>query len=154
MTSRVFPVVEEMVPLTEVLPHRAPMLLLDEMVSVDGGTVLCRTTIREDSTFLRDGTMPAIVGLEYMAQAVGAILGLWVLLEGGRVTGGLLLGAPSFELDVDHYEVGDVLDIRCTYAWGSGDLWKFDCAVERRGKSVSRANLNVLRIRPELEAVS
>jgi predicted hotdog family 3-hydroxylacyl-ACP dehydratase len=77
------------------------------------------------------------------------VLGLWVLLAGGRVTGGLLLGAPILELDVDFFEIGDTLDVRCSHVWGTDEVWKFDCEVEREGVSLVRATLNVLRIHPE-----
>ncbi len=149
-----FPEVKEMLPLEQVLPHRPPMILIDEMVRVEGGTVECATTIRPTSTFVREGKVPAIVGLEYMAQSVGAVLGLWVLLAGGRVTGGLLLGTPELEVDVDEFDVGDRLRIICDHLWGNEDVWKFHCEIVRAGISVMRGTLNVLRIRPELEVAS
>ena len=149
-----FPVVTEMVPVEDVLPHRAPMILIDEMVRIDGGIIDCVTTIRADSPFVVDGRVPAIVGLEYMAQSVGALLGLWVLLEGGRLTGGLLLGTRELELRVDSFAVGDRLDIRCCHEWGNDDIWRFGCALRREGELLMEGSLTVLRMRPELEVAS
>ena len=62
--------------IAEVLPHSAPMILLEEIVACGGASIRCRATIRSDSMFVAAGRVRAIVSLEYMAQAVAAFAGM------------------------------------------------------------------------------
>lgn len=140
-----FPKVERMFPVAEILPHRGRMVLIDEVIAVDGGTIRCGVHIRPDSAFVRGSTVATIVCLEYMAQTTGALLGLWAAQIGGRVTGGLLLGTPEFELHVPELDVGDRVEVECTHLWGHDDVWKFSGAAYRGGQRVAAGTLNVLR---------
>jgi len=60
------------------IPHRLPMRLLDEIVSVDDRVILCRKTFREDEFFVQGHfpgypIVPGVIQCECCLQA-GAIL--------------------------------------------------------------------------------
>ena len=63
-------------PIVELVPHRPPMLLLDRVLSYDGECVVCETVLEHDSPFVEQGHVPALVGIEYMAQTIAAGAGL------------------------------------------------------------------------------
>ena len=54
------------------VPHREPMILIDRITLLKDDYLESEVTIREDSMFLRDGAVPAWVGVEYMAQTCAA----------------------------------------------------------------------------------
>ncbi len=60
------------------IPHRPPMRLLDEIVSVDDRNIVCRKTFRDDEFFVQghfpgDPIVPGVIQCECCLQA-GAIL--------------------------------------------------------------------------------
>ena len=61
------------------------MLLVDEVVSHAGATVLCRTTIREDMPFVHSGEVPLLIALELFAQSACTLFALAASDGGGGV---------------------------------------------------------------------
>lgn len=53
------------------IPHAGPMVLLDEVVSCDDRTIVCRTSShrRADNPLRHGDALPAVCGCEYGAQA-------------------------------------------------------------------------------------
>lgn len=63
-------------PLAELLPHAGDMILIDKIVSFDDEQIFTRLTVKPDGLFsLPDGSLPAWVGIELMAQSVAAFAG-------------------------------------------------------------------------------
>jgi len=122
-------------PITEVVPHRPPMLLLDRVLSYDGELVVCELVIEPSSPFAVGGEVPAIVGLEYMAQATAAGAGLSARGKGQPARMGFLLGCRNLTIAVDSFRVGDRLTVEARRTWGENDLGSFACQV-RRGDDV------------------
>ena len=122
-------------PIADLVPHRPPMLLLDRVLSYDGERVVCEVVLQSRSPFAVDGEVPALVGLEYMAQAIAAGAGLSARGRGrpGRV--GFLLGCRELTIAVDAFQVGDRLTIEARRTWGETDIGSFACKV-RRGADV------------------
>src|SRR5215471_7164387 len=79
------------------LPHAGPMVLLDRVISVDEDSLLAEVCIRSDSLFCNGGGVGAWVGVEYMAQAIGAWAGYTAQLRGEPVKLGFLLGTRSYD---------------------------------------------------------
>ncbi len=130
-------------PIAELLPHTPPMILLDEMVSVDGQKVVCRVKVRPDSMFVEDGKVPALVAIEYMAQAIGASVGLVAKTAGKPVKVGFLLGTRELALSVDYFEVGDELLVESERLFGEQVIGSFKSSVTRQGVEVASALVNV-----------
>jgi 3-hydroxyacyl-[acyl-carrier-protein] dehydratase len=62
----------------ELIPHRPPMLLIDEIVSVSDSSIVCRKTFRPDEYFFQGHypdfpLVPGVILLESCCQA-GAVL--------------------------------------------------------------------------------
>jgi predicted hotdog family 3-hydroxylacyl-ACP dehydratase len=113
-----------------VVPHRAPMMLLDVVLAHAADDTTCVVTIREDSP-LREpgGPVPGWVGLEYMAQCVAAHAGLIEHAAGRTPTIGLLIGARGVTFHAHGYLPGQVLHVSARRIWGEGRLGAFACSI-------------------------
>ena len=81
----------------QLLPHSGPMVLLDRVVVADDESMCAEVRIRSDSFFCADGGVGAWVGLEYMAQTIGAYAGYTAWLRGEPIKIGYLLGTRCYE---------------------------------------------------------
>lgn len=141
--------VEDLPPITDLLPHDPPMVLLDAVRDFTDTTIDCRVVIRDEAPFVEDGKVAALVSLEYMAQAAGVLLGVAAYSESGAIKRGLLLGCRELRLEVGHFAVGDELGIHAKHVWGSEGMANFECTVTRGDEQVAWATLNVLVIEPD-----
>lgn len=139
----------ELPPLSALVPHRPPMLLVDELVAHEGRTVVCRTTIRDDHPFLEDGEVPALVAVELFAQAAAALVGLLAPAGGPSMQSGALLGSREVRLFTDALHVGDELEIRCTETWTVGPAAQMDCVLLRGGETIAEGSINVMAGEPK-----
>ena len=131
-------------PIVELVPHRPPMLLLDRVLSYDGECVVCETVLEHHSPFAAQGEVPALVGIEYMAQAIAAGAGLSAI-ENGNAAGrtGFLLGCRNLMIAVDSFQVGDRLTIEARRTWGENQIGSFACKVQRGAEVLVEGALTV-----------
>lgn len=131
--------------LSEMLPHRPPMLLLTAVDHADAEAIVCRVQLEEGAAFVREGRAGAHVAIEYMAQAVAAFAGSRSLAEGRPVEVGYLIGARDVTFEVDWLYVGDELTVEARRVWGDDVLGSFNCRVSRAGAPIAEGSLNVYR---------
>jgi predicted hotdog family 3-hydroxylacyl-ACP dehydratase len=99
-------------PLAELLPHAGDMILIDEILGFDEEQIHTRLSVRPGGLFNRaDGSMPAWIGIELMAQSVAAYAGCQARTRGEPVALGFLLGSRKFECNVEHFPAGAELTI-------------------------------------------
>jgi predicted hotdog family 3-hydroxylacyl-ACP dehydratase len=132
-------------PVEELLPHRERMLLLDEVREAGEASIACGVVLREASPFVENGRVNAIVAIEYMAQCVGAWVGLQDRRNGQPIRIGYLVGSREVTFAVDDFVVGDDLRVEASRLWGDDSLGHFACRVERGGATVAEGVLNVYR---------
>ncbi|MBX8520028.1 hotdog family protein [Pseudomonas cichorii] len=102
-------------PLAELIPHAADMILIDQVLSFDEEQIQTRVTVRPDGLFSQpDGSLPAWLGVELMAQSVAAYAGCQARLKGEPAQLGFLLGSRKFECNVGHFPAGSELTIHAT----------------------------------------
>jgi predicted hotdog family 3-hydroxylacyl-ACP dehydratase len=140
---------EPLPPLTEVVPHRPPMLLLDQVTRWEPRRIACQVVLRDDSPFVEAGRAPATLAIEYMAQCIAAHVGMRGRASGEPVQIGYLIGARDVTLPTEDFRVGDVLRVTAAHLWGDDRLGSFTCTVERGGRAVAAGTLNVYRGRIE-----
>jgi predicted hotdog family 3-hydroxylacyl-ACP dehydratase len=127
----------------ELLPHRGPMVLIDDLVDAGEGWVTAGVRIAEDCLFFEPGAgMPCWIGIEYMAQTVALYSGLHAKRAGEPIRIGLLLGARRHEAMTDYFPLGSYLEIHAREQWQDGQMGIFDCSVEG-GRCLAKARLNV-----------
>lgn len=127
------------------IPHRGAMRLLDRVLEVDDEHVLAEVDVPFDGLFVRDGQVPAWVGIEYMAQAVAAWAGNRARQEGGAPRPGLLLGTRRYEAHCEGFASGERLRVhaRCELMGGNG-LGQFDCVIEGGGRTLAHSRISVI----------
>ncbi len=97
--------------IANLLPHKPPALLLDEVIAVEPGKVRCGLTVRSaPQTEETHELIETSIGIEYLAQAAGVGFGL-SRTSGAQVqTGsGLLLAVRSLECNAHYFRVGQRL---------------------------------------------
>jgi len=78
----------------QVLPHRAPMLLLKEVLSCSDSAIQCKFMhVPEDAFTDAHGRRPAWVGIEYMCQAIAALEGTLRLRENETIKPSFVIGS-------------------------------------------------------------
>ncbi|MDR0673783.1 MAG: hypothetical protein LBF93_09060 [Zoogloeaceae bacterium] len=117
-------------PMEAYLPHRGRMVLLDAVLAAKPGYIRCVTTIRLDSPFCRHDGVPAHMGVEYMAQAVGALVGWQSRGAGEPVRIGFLVSARKFTSKVTRFSVGARLEVEARENWRNDEgLGVMDCVI-------------------------
>jgi len=120
--------------LSVLLPHRPPMLLLDEVVDYGEDFAIACVAIQRDSRFFdsRLDAVPAWIGIEYMAQTVGIWAGDQQLRAGRAVDVAFLLGTRCYRSNVHAFARDSVLTIRADvlYREESTGMGSFGCRID------------------------
>ena len=99
-------------PLAELIPHAGDMILIDQVLAFDEEQIQTCLTVRAGGLFNEaDGSLPAWVGVELMAQSVAAFAGCQARSKGDAVKLGFLLGSRKFECNVARLPLGSELNI-------------------------------------------
>ena len=131
-------------PIAELLPQAAPMVLLDAVLGWDVDRLDAAVTIRADSPFSCPGLgVPVHVGIEYMAQACGALSGIEACAAGRPVRIGYLLGTRRFLAAVDWFPQNADLTVRIGAVFRDEDMGVFDCVIHGGGRELAKAQLTV-----------
>lgn len=126
------------------------MRLLDGLASYDEKTATCVVKLTHASPFMRQGRVPAVVAMEYMAQSVAAYATLHAdknveanpeSLRKPKL--GYLVGVRRLDLFVNDFVPGDELIVQVTHVWGAEAGAQFQGIVTRGGVTVAAANLTV-----------
>ena len=133
-------------PIARLLPHAAPMLLLDEAIACGEDEMQTGATVREGGIFFRPGLgIPAHVALEWMAQTCGAFIGVTALDSQQPVRIGYLLGTRDFQCSRAWFTAGETLHIYTRLLFRDDEMGVFDCRVTDAvaGLDVAHAQLTV-----------
>jgi len=133
-------------PIAELIPHAGDMILIDQVLRVGDEDIETQLTVRRNGLFNQvDGSLPAWVGIELMAQSVAAFAGCQARLCGEPVELGFLLGTRKYECNVDRFPAGAELHIHATRSLqDENGMGVFECHL--RGQGIQAlARLNVFR---------
>jgi predicted hotdog family 3-hydroxylacyl-ACP dehydratase len=129
----------------ELLPHRGPMLLIDRVTAADAERLSAQASVNAQAWYAdAGGNMPAWIGVELMAQAIAAFVGLEQRRQGKPIKIGFLLGTRKYSCAVPAFARDAVLDVTAhlVYREASG-LGAFDCHIELKGERVADATIKV-----------
>ncbi len=125
------------------------MLLLDAVDGAEDGLLVASVTIRPDSPFARPDGVAAHIGLEYMAQACGALAGLTSLEAGEPVRVGFLIGARRVELHRSWFRYGERLTVSAQLMYRDDATAAMKTLIEIGGICVAEAQLAVYQPPPD-----
>ncbi|WP_028108305.1 hotdog family protein [Ferrimonas futtsuensis] len=135
-------------PLSQYLPHDEPMILIDELVSLEAESLSCKVTLSEDSPFYDpdSGRVPEWVGMEYMAQTVATLAGVEARGRGEEVRIGFLLGTRKYQVHERAFALNTPYTIRVERLYQDEDgMANFQCDIFRGQAPVASARINVFQ---------
>ena len=99
-----------MLNIKQLIPQRSPIMMVDELLCVNGDEAQCRLTVREDNFFLESDGLIAEVGIiEHIAQSASAFAGYRAIDAGATEPPvGYIGEVKNFHLS-QRPAVGDVL---------------------------------------------
>ena len=136
----------------EVVPHRGSMLLVERVLAWDSEHATVAARPQGDAWYAEDGAMPSWIGIELMAQAIAAHVGLVARSKGEAPKPGVLLGTRQFRASRTHFMAGVELMVkaRVSYRDETG-LAAYDATIDLDGAEIASANVTVYEP-PDFEA--
>ncbi len=129
----------------ELVPHSGKMSLLDNIIEYRDGWLRAEVCISADSMFVNELGVPAWIGLEYLAQAVGAYSGWQERSKGRPPKLGFLLGTRKYLCSSDYFAIGTTLTLTVQLeVEAENGLNVFRCVLEGEGVEAT-ANINVFQ---------
>lgn len=132
--------------MAELVPHSGDMILLDKVASYGEDEVETRVQVKAGGLFNQaDGSYPAWLGVELMAQSIAAFAGSHARAANKPVALGFLLGTRKFECDVESFPLGAVLQIKALRTLQDDNgMAVFECHLNGPG-IYATARLNVFQ---------
>lgn len=129
----------------ELVMHRGAMSLLDSIIDYGDDWLRAKVEIGRDSMFADECGVPSWVGMEYLAQAIGAFEGLKRRLQGDVPKLGFLVGSRRYACSSDYFKIGQVLTLQIKQEMrAENGLAVFYCELTGEGVEAS-SNLNVFQ---------
>lgn len=124
------------------LPHSGAMVLLDKVIDYNDHSLSAELTVRDDGLLGDELSVSAWAGIEYMAQAIAAYIGIKAKLAGEPIKLGYLLGTRRYNSNVSAFAVGTTLGVQITIIIQDDKLGVFDCSISGDNIDIT-ASLNV-----------
>jgi 3-hydroxyacyl-[acyl-carrier-protein] dehydratase len=119
----------------DLLPHRAPWLLVDRVVARDEGTVEAHKLLTATDPLLSDGSLPELLLLEALAQTAACLQ-----TEALGRHRGLLVAATKFEV-TERPRAGDLLRLKAVRQAVLGRLVRFDGEARVQERTIASGQL-------------
>jgi len=138
--------------ITELIPHRFGMVLLERVLSVQDETLCAEALITDSGLFFdaQSNEVGAWLGIEYMAQAIAAFEGYAALLRNEAVKVGFLLGSRHYESYCSGFAPGTVLHVEVhRVLLHENGLGAFECRIADAANGTVLAKATVTVFKPD-----
>ncbi|MEE9345153.1 MAG: 3-hydroxylacyl-ACP dehydratase [Methylococcales bacterium] len=127
----------------DLMPQSGSMVLIDAVTRIDDHSISTQLEVRDDQLFSQaNNTVPAWLGIEYMAQTIAAFSGYHCLVRSEPIRLGFLLGTRLFESHHASYPCGTLLTVHATKIIESAnDMCVFDSSIEINDTNGSNSTL-------------
>jgi predicted hotdog family 3-hydroxylacyl-ACP dehydratase len=129
----------------ELLPHAAPMVLLDHILYVDAQRLIGQTLMQPSFPFYSEHGIAIHIGVEIMAQACGAFVGWHDRQKGGTIRAGLLLSVRNFVAHCAHLPAAGLIESTVESILFGEELGVFQCTLSCVGQQMAQAQLSLMR---------
>ncbi|WP_069267962.1 hotdog family protein [Paraburkholderia nodosa] len=136
-------------PIEAIIPHRGTMLLLDSVAACSDESLTALARVRADAWYADEqGAMPAWIGIELMAQAIAAHVGLLSMRDGKPARPGVLLGTRRYEAAQGAFAGGAPLSVTVNELLRSEEgHGAYGCTISQDGKLFAEATVKVYQPR-------
>lgn len=133
--------------ITDLIPHRGRMLLVHEIVRVDGNAAVSRSVVSDQWPLTGAGGASPLLIVELVAQTSGLSNGLERLLQEGQgtETKGWLVGIKKAAFYVDALALGAVVETRAENSFKFEGFREIEGSASIDGKVVGEVTLQVVR---------
>lgn len=131
-------------PVSELLPHQAPMIFIDAVTAFEPPTMTCRVSTQ--SALLprsSPGEISLAVGYEWMAQSIGAFVGLTAKMAGKPIKIGFLLGTRRAEFFTQSFRENQVITCCIKLLGHFDELGVFDAELFEEKTLLMRGQIKV-----------
>lgn len=125
------------------LPHAAPMLLIDSVTGSSEDAAETEVTLRQDHILAQPEGIPAHIGIELMAQSCGCHIGIKAMQRNEPIRPGFLLGTRRYDAAADWLLPGDRLRVHARVVFLEDTMGVYDCTLHRNGSPFATAQLTV-----------
>jgi predicted hotdog family 3-hydroxylacyl-ACP dehydratase len=131
----------------DLIPHRGRMLLIHEIVRVDGDAAVSRSVVDDQWPLTGDGGASPLLIVELVAQTSGLSNGLERLRQEGQgtETKGWLVGIKKAAFYVDALALGAVVETRAENSFKFEGFREIEGSASIGGKVVGEVTLQVVR---------
>lgn len=138
----------EYLPAAHYLPHRPPMVLVDEVLLIDEERAHCRVRVGRETVlapFLNaEGQLPAWFGMEILAQTIGVWSGWHARqLDNADPRPGMLLGGRDYRCKTVGFPADAVLDARVRLLMMDEKIGSFEGVIFIDGEWYAGGRLNI-----------
>ena len=132
--------------LEKILPHKPPMILIDELVSIDleQKIAVAKFVVTDKKMFYDKqlGGIPSICGIEFMAQTIGCFA--YYKNRRSEPQIGFLLGSRLYNNLTDVFRENECFTVKVTGTYSEGEIASFDCLIYNDSEEeVASATVNV-----------
>ena len=133
-----------MVDLAKILPHKPPMILIDDVVEIDleNNSLTAKFDVYPQKLFFEDGKgINSLVGIEFMAQTIGC----YAYYKRGdkEPRPGLLLGSRLYNNKIDYFLEGNTYFVKASEIFDDNEIVVFDCLIyDSIGNELASATIN------------
>ncbi|KHD26212.1 3-hydroxydecanoyl-ACP dehydratase [Vibrio caribbeanicus] len=131
--------------ISQLLPHDEPMILIDQAIDIQHDSIHCQVDIGPKNPFFdtQSKTVPAYVGIEFMAQSIAAWSGYHAMKKGEQPPIGFLLGSRRYTSHCDTFQAGSRLDMYAEQLMEDNGMAVFSARIEIDSQVVASCQLNV-----------
>ncbi len=137
--------------LTDILPHRGTMLLIDDIVEVDKESALVSSRIGKNSPLSGKSGVQPLLMVELAAQAAGVCNGLDRIRSKGLDSdqSGWLVGVKRAQFYVELLPFGSVIVTRSENRHSFGNLREVFCSLSMDEKLIGEVTLQLFQVEDE-----
>lgn len=131
--------------LEKILPHKAPMILLDDILDIDieNNSLTSTFSVYPEKVFFeKDKGINSLAGIEFMAQTIGC----YSYFKNGCKSPkpGLLLGSRLYNNNIDYFIEGIDYKVKTHEVFSDNEIVVFDCLIyDNNDNEVLSATVNV-----------